>query len=177
SAGPRDAVVPSHAYSFRNRPAEPALVVTLAPFRPTVEQDLRWHVHADRAELLATLRATAAEQELLLVEWDVPAGVTVAEITGDNVRGWTRPAGEARGQLAGAAEVGRPRRDGAENRRAAMANRGAGRRSPTVPTQVDRQPTVAGRCGRGFAHGPADRGGLERAVGRGTRAECGSANG
>src|SRR5262249_22276307 len=97
--GLREVVAPTHAYSFGARQGESVLLVTLAAFRPTVEQDLHWQVFAERAELQATLKATVAGPELHMLEWDVPPGVTVAEVSGDNVRGWTRPPGEARIQI------------------------------------------------------------------------------
>jgi hypothetical protein len=91
---PGERVEPTRAYSFDNHNVDSTLLVTLPPLRPTVEQDLHWTVHPDHAEVAATLKATAAGDEptLMLIEWEVPPGVTVAEITGDNVRSWTRAA-------------------------------------------------------------------------------------
>jgi hypothetical protein len=86
-------VAPTRAYSFATHTAGSTVVVTLPPTKPAVEQDLRWTVFADHAELVATLKVTAKGDDLMLIEWDVPVGVTVAELTGDNVRGWTRVAG------------------------------------------------------------------------------------
>jgi hypothetical protein len=92
AAGGREAVAPAQAFSFRNRQADAALTVTLAPHRPAVEQDLQWLIHADHADLQAALKATAAGDELLLLEWEVPAAVTVAEVSGEDVRSWSRAA-------------------------------------------------------------------------------------
>jgi hypothetical protein len=90
-------VEPSRAYSFDKHNADSTLLVTLPPARPTFEQDLHWTVHPDHAEIAATMKATAAGDEptLMLIEWEVPPGVTVAEITGDNVRSWSRAAAPA----------------------------------------------------------------------------------
>jgi hypothetical protein len=89
---PDPAPTPTRAYTFRNRLAEAALFLTMTPPRPAVEQELQWSLHPDRAELTAVLKATSANHDLALVEWEVPAAVTVAEIGGENVRAWTRNA-------------------------------------------------------------------------------------
>jgi hypothetical protein len=85
-------VTPTRAYSFGGHTADSTVVVTLPPARPSIEQDLHWTIFADHGEIAATLKATATGDDLVLIEWDVPASVTVAEITGDNVRSWARVA-------------------------------------------------------------------------------------
>jgi hypothetical protein len=111
-----EAVKPTLAFTIGNqkseassvsdlqKPASPlteerTLIVTLTPRRPSFEQDLMWTLHPGRADLQATLRATIAEEELLLIEWDVPPQVTIAQINGDNVRSWARASGESRVQV------------------------------------------------------------------------------
>jgi len=125
-SGQREEVAPTRAFGFRNpltptplpdgergggdaTPPRPdgergwgegrALVVSLTARRPAFEQDLLWTFHPGRADLQGTLTATGANAELLVVEWDVPPEVTVAEIVGDNIRSWTRVAGESRLQV------------------------------------------------------------------------------
>jgi hypothetical protein len=97
--GANQAVLPTRGFSFNERPADAALTITLSR-RPTVfEQDVHWTLHPGRADLVAAVKAAAMGNELMLVEWEVPAKVVVAEITGDNIRSWTRPAGQARLQV------------------------------------------------------------------------------
>lgn len=84
------AVLPTRAYSFDTHTLASALVVNLPPAKPSVEQDLHWTIYPDHAEIEATLKAKAAGDDLVVIDWDVPIGVTVAEITGDNVQTWTR---------------------------------------------------------------------------------------
>jgi hypothetical protein len=98
ASGPREPVLPTRAFSFRNHQAGAGLTLTLSPLRPAVDQDLLWQFHPDRAELLATLKVASTE-DLLLVEWEIPALVTLAQITGDNIHFWTRGAGDARLQI------------------------------------------------------------------------------
>jgi hypothetical protein len=83
-------VLPTRAYTFVNHAPGSTVEVGLPPIRPVVEQELLWTVRLDRADLVATLKATATGDELVVLDWEVPVGVTVSEITGDNVRGWSR---------------------------------------------------------------------------------------
>ncbi|HYV34736.1 MAG TPA: hypothetical protein VE988_03465, partial [Gemmataceae bacterium] len=95
ATGAKEPVSPTRAFSFRNYQSGGALVLSLTPWRPALEQDLRWTLQPGRADLLATVKFTAGGDDLMMVEWEVPPQVTVAEIAGDNIRTWTRPAGPA----------------------------------------------------------------------------------
>jgi hypothetical protein len=99
AAGIREAVTPSEAFTFRNRQPDAALVVTIPPAKPAIDQDLQFTVHPDRVELFGTLKTNSPASELLLVEWEMPPVLHIAEITGDNVRAWSRPADDNRVQV------------------------------------------------------------------------------
>jgi hypothetical protein len=99
AGGIREQVLPTGACSFRTRPADAGVLVTFVPLRPVVEQDLQWKTYADRVELLGNVKIASPGGDLLLLEWEIPQMVTVAEITGENVRSWTRPSGESRVQI------------------------------------------------------------------------------
>jgi hypothetical protein len=93
AAGGPGVVGPTRAWTYRAHTGSAALILTMSAHRPAVEQELDWTLHTDRAALQATLRATSAHGDLMLLEWDVPSGITVAEVVGDNVRSWSRAAG------------------------------------------------------------------------------------
>ena len=98
NGGP-DTVAPMRAFSFRNRQTDAALVIALTPRRPSFEQELMWTLDAGGADLQATLNVSQADDDMMLVEWDVPPQVTVAEIVGDNLRSIGAAPGEARIQI------------------------------------------------------------------------------
>jgi hypothetical protein len=81
----------TYACVFGRKPAAPALGLELEVQRPRFEavQDLAWRLGAHEADLRATLRLTAPDGDLGLVEWEVPESVTIARITGP-VRHWSR---------------------------------------------------------------------------------------
>jgi hypothetical protein len=85
----RDLVVPTRAYSYLRSVSGGTLQVTVQPARAQVDQQLRWLVDRQFADLEATLKLTASE-ETAVVEWEVPAPVTVARLTGADVRHWSR---------------------------------------------------------------------------------------
>jgi hypothetical protein len=99
AAGASGGLLPTRAWSFATRQPDSALVLSLVPRRPSFEQDLRWTLHPDRADLAASLKATSSGDDIVLIEWDAPQQVTVAEISGENVRAWTRAPGENRIQI------------------------------------------------------------------------------
>jgi hypothetical protein len=82
----------TYACVFGRKPASPALGLEVRVRRPHFEaiQDLAWRLGPQQADLRASLRLTAPEGDLGLVEWDVPEGVTLAAVTGPDVRGWSR---------------------------------------------------------------------------------------
>jgi hypothetical protein len=113
--GPADAIAPTRAFSFR-RPSPASalaptgievaaeqevatLVVSLTPRRPSFEQELLWTFHPGRVDLEAKLKGGITEDDLLLVEWEVPPRLTIAEIAGENIRSWTRAAGQSTVQV------------------------------------------------------------------------------
>jgi hypothetical protein len=92
---------PARAYSFR-RPQKPSSndEGPVSPYlqldlRPAVvqahgEQQVHWHLGRRQAEVRVTARLTARGGALVLAEWQVPAGVSLAEVRGRDVRQWTR---------------------------------------------------------------------------------------
>jgi hypothetical protein len=82
----------TYACIFGRKPAAPALGLDLRVQRPRLEavQDLAWRVGPQQADLRATLRLTAPDADLGLVEWEVPENVTLARVTGPDVRHWSR---------------------------------------------------------------------------------------
>ncbi len=97
--GAASAVLPTRAVGFGERNGESALLVVLSP-RPTAfDQDLRWTLFPSRSDLAAKLQVTTLGDELTLIQWAVPAQIVVAEVSGDNVRAWTRSTGPARVQV------------------------------------------------------------------------------
>ncbi len=91
--GLRDPVRPTRAYSFRRRQGAAALELNLAPPPRQARQDIRWRVAPRYADFSLTLTLTAAREDLTLVEWGLPAGVTVAEVTGPQVDYWSAAGG------------------------------------------------------------------------------------
>jgi hypothetical protein len=82
----------TYACGFTRKPAGPALGLELEVQRPRFEavQDLAWRLGPHEADLRATLRLTAPDGDLGVVEWEVPENVTIARITGPEVRHWGR---------------------------------------------------------------------------------------
>lgn len=93
AAGMGDPGPATHAYSFQRMPAGPPLLRLRwqAPTsRASARQTIVWQVGSRQATLTANARVRALAGELSLVEWDFPATVQVAEVSGPQVRGWTR---------------------------------------------------------------------------------------
>jgi hypothetical protein len=92
---------PARAYGFR-RPQKPSTndPGLVSPYvqldlRPAVvqthgDQQVHWHLGRRQAEVRVTARLTARDGALVLAEWQVPAGVSLAEVRGRDVRQWTR---------------------------------------------------------------------------------------
>jgi hypothetical protein len=92
---------PARAYSFR-RPQKPSTndQGLVSPYlqldlRPAVvqahgDQQVHWQLGRRQAEVRVTARLTARGGALVLAEWQVPAGVSLAEVRGRDVRQWTR---------------------------------------------------------------------------------------
>jgi hypothetical protein len=104
---------PPHALG-REPGGEPFLQVGLRVAPPVLRggQEVVWRVGARQADLRATARLTAPGGDLSLVEWDVPADVTVTRVGGrdgrDPVWHWSRNGSRVQAWLdhtAGSAEV------------------------------------------------------------------------
>jgi hypothetical protein len=93
SAGMGDPGPATHAYGFHRLPGSPPLV-RLNLQVPTQKVDgslsLTWEIGHRQAELLAVARLAAHDQDLVLVEWHVPEAVAVVEVSGTDVRTWSR---------------------------------------------------------------------------------------
>jgi hypothetical protein len=72
----------------REAGGEPFLQVTLRVTAPAVKasQEVSWHVEGRQAVLRATARLTGAGSDVALVEWEVPADVTVKRVGGRDGR-------------------------------------------------------------------------------------------
>ncbi len=91
AAGLRDVPAATRVYSFsRNQQGLAALDLALQPSWPQVRQDIHWHIRPQSADVRATLHLTSAAEDILFVDWEVPAAVTVTEVSGLHVRYWTR---------------------------------------------------------------------------------------
>jgi hypothetical protein len=93
SAGVDDPGPPERAYRFQRAPgAAPLLKLNLrtSKAQPQCTQDLLWRLGPERVELHAIARLKAPPEELMLVEWEVPAEVEVGDLRGPNVRSWSR---------------------------------------------------------------------------------------
>ncbi|VTS06599.1 hypothetical protein [Tuwongella immobilis] len=66
----------------------PTLVPISAPIRGT--QSLRWGVGINRATVIATAEWVTSNPKLMFVEWDIPAEISIREVTGPGLRSWTR---------------------------------------------------------------------------------------
>jgi hypothetical protein len=53
-------------------------------------QSLDWTVGRQRADFHLAVHLDARERTLAVVEWDIPKGITVAEVNGDDVRDWSQ---------------------------------------------------------------------------------------
>jgi hypothetical protein len=83
---------PSVAYS---RVKGGTLVLTLKPPASQVrgQQDVTWRIEPRQAALRATARLTAPDGGFSFVEWDVPGGINVTDVSGPLVRTWSRVGG------------------------------------------------------------------------------------
>jgi hypothetical protein len=82
-----------NAYTFRRvGDASPFLRLNLDPptGRVACSQEVRWSIGQHGAEVRATAKLTAAQGEMSVLAWDVPAGVDITDIIGPQVRTWSR---------------------------------------------------------------------------------------
>jgi hypothetical protein len=82
----------AYACRFGRKPDPPSLMVKLDVPSPQIEagQDVAWRIGPQHADLHAELQLSAPDGDLVVAEWLVPEGVTVARVTGPNVRSWSR---------------------------------------------------------------------------------------
>jgi hypothetical protein len=92
---------PTQAYRFQRQPGGPA-VLWLTPKPPAVHarQQAAWRVGPDHVDLEAAVTLTAPAENLMLVEWEVPR-VHVTEVSGPQVRSWSRTASQVQVWLTG----------------------------------------------------------------------------
>jgi hypothetical protein len=83
---------PTMAYS---RAKGGSLQLGLKPPQSQVrgQQEAIWRIEPRQASVRATARLTAPDGGLALVEWDVPGGISVTEVSGPLVRSWSRIGG------------------------------------------------------------------------------------
>jgi hypothetical protein len=84
--------LPNWAYS---RVKGGTLVLTLKPPLSPVrgQQEVTWRIEPRQASLRATARLTAPDGSLSFVDWDVPGGISVTDVSGPLVRTWSRAGG------------------------------------------------------------------------------------
>jgi hypothetical protein len=87
----RDPGSPTLAYTFKRTPGgTPALRLVLQPPEYDARQDISWRIGPEYADLQrASVTLTSVGGRLMLAEWDAP-GLTVAEVSGPEVRSWTQ---------------------------------------------------------------------------------------
>jgi hypothetical protein len=89
-ADPRSPVSPTRAFSFRRNAPKAALGLTLVATSPQTIQEITWQVGPRYAEWTISGEWTGTGDNLMLLEWQIPSNVTLAEVKGPDVRHWTR---------------------------------------------------------------------------------------
>ncbi|MBI3963047.1 MAG: hypothetical protein HY335_09855, partial [Deinococcus sp.] len=89
-AGMRDTGALSAAYLFRRTASRSGLVLAITVPKPLLRQELTWTVGPEGADCRAMWQLSAAQEQLLLLEADVPKGITLATVKGPDVLRWTR---------------------------------------------------------------------------------------
>lgn len=82
-----------HAYSFQRSGGPPVLRLHLAPAATAIDarQRIAWRlVHARQADVTAVAHLRAITRPLSFIEWDVPEGIKDLEVSGADVRAWSR---------------------------------------------------------------------------------------
>lgn len=93
AAGMTDPGPQIHAYSFhRTSGGSPFLQLDLSLAGSDIEcvQNVTWALGQQQAGVVIQARLHAPAQELFLVEWEVPESVANLELTGPDVRNWSR---------------------------------------------------------------------------------------
>src|SRR5205085_5294491 len=89
-AGLKDPGPANRAYSFRRTAGSAGLELTLAVPMPRAQGEVVWTLFSDHADLSATLQIAGSGEEFSLVEVNIPAGVTLADVRGTAVHHWSR---------------------------------------------------------------------------------------
>lgn len=82
-----------HAYTFQRASGPPILRLSLSAPASGVDcrQRVSWHVlHASQADLAVAAHFRASGRPLSLIEWDVPESVKDIDVSGADVRAWSR---------------------------------------------------------------------------------------
>jgi hypothetical protein len=91
AAGMPDPGPPNRAYTFRRTPGGvPGLTLTLHEPRPQATQEVNWYVQRGYADVRARAEVTSGHEDVMLIEWVVPAEMTVADVRGSDVDHWSR---------------------------------------------------------------------------------------
>jgi hypothetical protein len=92
-AGTEDPGPPQRAYTFQSGPGgAPFLRLNLTTLRPRFRgiQDILWRVGPRQADLAATIQLRGSEENLAVVAWEIPQEITVVEVSGKDIRSWSR---------------------------------------------------------------------------------------
>jgi hypothetical protein len=92
-AGVDDLGAPERAYSFRRAGGDPPfLQVELKPWWLKAEctQEVTCRLGPQEALVEASAKITSPRENLVLLDWEVPEPVQVADVNGDGVRSWSR---------------------------------------------------------------------------------------
>lgn len=98
TAGMNDPGASAHAYTFqRGLGGAPYLRLNLSmpPSELTCTQKVSWTIGPRQADLAVSARLGAPGRDLVLVEWELPAALQGLEISGADVRSWSRLGGRA----------------------------------------------------------------------------------
>jgi hypothetical protein len=91
--GVEDPGLPERAYRFQRSPAGgPVVQLRLdpLPLRAHARENFTWLIERSRAELQASTTIDSPANDISLVEWDVAAEVHVTDVSGPNIRSWSR---------------------------------------------------------------------------------------
>jgi hypothetical protein len=91
--GMPDPGLPTRAYTFRRTPGGlSALALTVLPSRPQATEEVTWQIQPGYADVRIKASLKSPRNDLMLVEWQVPTDLVVAEVRGPEVDHWSRTA-------------------------------------------------------------------------------------
>ena len=91
-ADPRSGVVSTRAFSFRRNAPKAALGLTLAAPGTQASQEITWKVGPEYADWTLSCELVGSAENLMLIEWQIPSSVVLEEVSGPDVRHWSRAA-------------------------------------------------------------------------------------